>query len=180
VKATARTKGEWRRWAKATRAQLDVGELSAQLTTTLQAWPTYGGAQHVLTYLAFGREIDLSGLSGRRFYAPRTHPNGALTVHALTGRLKRHPYGFDEPSTESPQFEVGRLELLLVPGLAFDAAGNRLGYGRGFYDRLLVGVPQGVPIVGVVPTALIVEALPAEAHDVAMTHLLSERGIFEV
>ena len=134
----------------------------------------------MLTYLAFGSEVDLAGLSGRRFYATRVHPDGTLTVHALMGRLERHPYGFYEPTTDSEQFEVERLELLLIPGLAFDAAGNRLGYGRGFYDRLLAGVPQGVPIVGVVPSALLVRALPAEAHDVAMTHLLSEQGILEV
>lgn len=177
---TARTKGEWRRWAKATRAQLNVTGLSEQLVTTLQGWSGYERAEHVLTYLAFGSEIDLSELGGKRFYATRTHPDGTLTVHALTGRLERHPYGFYEPSADSPQLEVERLQLLLIPGLAFDPAGNRLGYGRGFYDRLLARVPVGVPIVGVVPSALIVPALPAEAHDVSMTHLLSEEGIFRV
>ena len=69
---------------------------------------------------------------------------------------------------------------VLVPGLAFDRSGTRLGYGKGFYDRLLAEVPPGVPVVGVVPEGLIAGSLPRAPHDVPMTHLLSERGIYEV
>lgn len=171
------TKVEWRRWAKATRAQLDIPRLSAAVIAQLGAWPPYRRAEHVLTYLAFGDELDLSGLSGKHLYTTRTAHGGALTVHALSGGLERHPYGFWQPGEDSPAVALARLELLLVPGLAFDPSGTRLGYGKGFYDRLLSGVGAGVPVVGVAPSRLIVPVLPREPHDVPMTHLLSETGV---
>lgn len=146
----------------------------------LESWPTYRQSRHVLTYLAFGTELDLTGLTDRHFYATRTRKDGTLSVHELSGGLERHPYGFGEPSASSPEVALEQLDLILVPGLAFDRSGTRLGYGKGFYDRLLARVSQGVPVVGVVPEALIVEALPREAHDVAVTHLLSESGVYTV
>ncbi len=146
--------------------------------TQLELWPTYRLAEHVLTYLAFGSELNLSGLQGKRFYITRTRDDGTLSVHALSEGLERHPYGFWQASRENSEVEIGRLQLLLVPGLAFDPSGTRLGYGKGFYDRLLGSVQKGVPIVGVTPSQLIVPALPTRAHDVPMTHLLSETGVF--
>lgn len=173
-------KAEWRRWAKATRAQLDIPVLSQVVQMQLERHPLYRRAEHVLTYLAFGDELSLSGLAQKQFYATRTREDGTLTVHALAGKLERHPYGFDEPSADSPEVALTRLELILVPGLAFDRSGTRLGYGKGFYDRLLADVLPGVPVVGVVPESLIVETLPRAPHDVPVTHLMSEHRIYEV
>lgn len=177
---TSRGKPDWRRWAKATRAGLDIPALSRAVRERLELWPPYRQAEHVLTYLAFGAELDLAELGGKHFYATRTRRDGLLSVHALAGELERHPHGFLEPSKDSPEVELEQLDLLLVPGLAFDHSGTRLGYGKGFYDRLLAGVSPGVPVVGVGPDALIVEALPSAAHDVPMTHLISESGICRV
>ncbi len=173
-------KTEWRRWAKATRAPLDIAALSEEAVKQLERWPPYQRAEHVLIYLAFRDELDLSGLKGKHFYTTRTHDDGTLSVHALEGGLERHPYGFQQPAADSPVVGLERLELILVPGLAFDLSGNRLGYGKGFYDRLLQGVRAGGPVVGVAPSPLIVRALPAKPHDVRMTHLLSEKGQYLV
>lgn len=172
-------KTEWRRWAKETRAQLDAPTLSQEVVRQLEGWPLYQQAEHVLTYLAFGDELELSGLRDKHFYTTRTGQGGTLTVHQVTANLERHRYGFWQPTADSPEIEPGRLELLLVPGLAFDVSGNRLGYGKGFYDRLLAQA-KDIPVVGVVPSKLIVPVLPAEPHDVKMTHLLSEKGVLEL
>ncbi len=176
--STTQSKAGWRRWAKVRRSQLDTRVLSEHAVKQLGHCPLYKQAEHVLTYLAFGSEIDLSEMSGKHFYATRAHPDGTLTVHPLTKNLERHPYGFWQPAADV-EIEPGRLELLLVPGLAFDTSGNRLGYGKGFYDRLLAQAGD-IPIVGVVPAELIVPVLPTEPHDVRMTHLLSEKGVLEV
>ncbi len=172
------SKSEWRGWAKETRARLDIPALSRDVVAQLELWPPYRQAEHVLNYLAFGSELNLSGLQGKRFYITRTRDDGTLSVHALSEGLERHPYGFWQAHQESPEVEVRKLELLLIPGLAFDPSGTRLGYGKGFYDRLLGSVQKGVSIVGVTPSQLIVPTLPTRAHDVPMTHLLSETGVF--
>lgn len=173
------SKAEWRRWAKAKRSRLDTRALNKHAVKQLERWPLYDQAEHILTYLPFGSEIDLSGLSGKHFYATRTHQDGSLTIHELTETLERHPYGFLQPAASSPEIVLEKLELLLIPGLTFDMSGNRLGYGEGFYDRLLAQA-KSIPVVGVVPSELIVSVLPAEPHDVKMTHLLSEKGVLEV
>ncbi|NND03528.1 MAG: 5-formyltetrahydrofolate cyclo-ligase, partial [Acidimicrobiia bacterium] len=68
-------------------------------------------------------------------------------------------------------------DLFLVPGLTFDLWGNRLGWGAGFYDRLLAMAREDAPLVGIVPAEVVVDRLPAEVHDVAMTHLATEEGV---
>ena len=108
-------KAEWRRWAKVRRSQLDTQALSEHAVKQLERWPHYNQAEHVLTYLAFGSEIDLSGLSGKYFYVTRTRQDGSLTVHELTKDLERHPYGFLQPAADAPEVGLERLELLPHP-----------------------------------------------------------------
>jgi 5-formyltetrahydrofolate cyclo-ligase len=67
---------------------------------------------------------------------------------------------------------------VLLPALAFDERGFRLGYGGGFYDRLLADWP--VLTVGVTPEALVLSAVPREAHDVPVAYLATERGVRRV
>ena len=67
--------------------------------------------------------------------------------------------------------------MVLVPGVAFSSSGTRLGHGSGYYDEFLSRCPGGVARVGVTPEALVVEALPFDDHDVAMTHLATESGV---
>jgi 5-formyltetrahydrofolate cyclo-ligase len=64
-----------------------------------------------------------------------------------------------------------------VPGLAFDRRGHRVGHGLGYYDRLLARLPPDALRIGVVPAALVVTALPADDHDIAMTLLATEHGV---
>lgn len=68
------------------------------------------------------------------------------------------------------------MQLLLVPALAFDDDGYRIGYGRGFYDALLAKLPEEVLTVGVGFEAQMHLQVPLEPHDWPVTGLLSERG----
>ncbi len=173
-------KAAWRRWAKARRDALPVAVLSAQVVAHLRAWEGYQRATHVLLYAAFGSEIDLSALlqDAKRFYLTRTASGlRTLTLHAAEGGLERHRYGYVQPKADAALVEPERIDLALVPGLAFDERGVRLGYGLGYFDRLLPRLRKGVPRVGITADALVVPALPAEPHDVGMTHLASESGV---
>ena len=175
-----RDKAAWRRAARAARAGLDKPAWSDALVAALRAWPPYREAASVAIYLAFGSEPDLTALhdDGPRFCAPRVRgQREALTLHELRGPLKRHPMGMDEPSADAPRVAPGELDLILVPGLAFDGAGTRLGYGAGLYDRLLAEVGPTTPRLGVSHPSLLAEALPSEPHDVRMTHLLLPDGV---
>jgi 5-formyltetrahydrofolate cyclo-ligase len=175
-------KATWRAWARAERrAWAESAERSrdeAALRATLRAWPTWRAARWALAYAAFGDEIAPWPLgAGPAQALTRTVPGGALQLRAGRPPLERHPFGFAQPTARAPIVPDRAIDVVLVPGLAFDRAGTRLGYGAGLYDRLLPRLRSGIPRIGVTIDALICEALPREAHDVAMTHLLTPSGL---
>lgn len=145
----------------------------------LVAWPAWRRAATVLVYLPFGDEIDpCPPLAARRAFITRTDARAArLSVHDVRSATDRHPLGFLQPPLGTPEADVDEIELALVPGLVFDERGVRLGYGRALYDGLLPRLPASAPRVGVTLDALVVPALPCEAHDVPVTHLLTPSGL---
>ena len=178
--AATAPKPQWRRWAKRVRADLPLQRLSDEVVATILAWPRYKEAQHVLTYEAFGSEIDLGALQDgeKTFYLARTWGvNEVLTVHPVTGELELHPLGYLQPKASAPQVSAELIDLALIPGLCFDQAGTRLGYGGGFYDRFLRGLREDAPRVGITAQDLVVTSLPREAFDIPMSHLATEAGI---
>jgi 5-formyltetrahydrofolate cyclo-ligase len=76
-----------------------------------------------------------------------------------------------EPVAGCPVVAMNRLDLALVPGLAFDARGHRLGRGKGFYDRLLAGFPGRT--VGVAFDFQVVAQVPVEPHDIALNAVVT-------
>jgi 5-formyltetrahydrofolate cyclo-ligase len=95
----------------------------------------------------------------------------AAQISGDLGALARAAYGIPEPAAEAACLDLNRLDFVLVPGLAFDLWGRRLGRGKGFYDRLLAQV-NGIKC-GVALDQQIVEQLPAEAHDISMNLILT-------
>lgn len=179
------SKRVWRAWARQRRSGLEPTDTGRRIAEQLAAWDGYRAASRVLIYLAFGNEPDLTSLvtdASKHFYTTRTPGDGQpLTLHRLDpGDLERHRFGFMQPSPSAAHVAVSDVELALIPGLAFDMRGNRLGFGLGYYDRFLGSLGRQVPLIGVVPSALLVPRLPVDPHDVRMTHLASEDGIIPV
>lgn len=139
-------------------------------------------AEHVLTWLPTRFEPDpseLSAMTTQPLAVTRT-AGDRLTIHRLEPGmpLERHPLGFLQPPAGTPRLSPGQIGLALVPGLAFDRSGGRLGHGGGHYDRLLVQL-RHIPLVGVTHSTLILAHVPMLEHDIRMTHLLTEQGLFE-
>jgi 5,10-methenyltetrahydrofolate synthetase len=150
--------------------------VSVRITAALGVWSRLQG--RVLLYLPLSDEPDLGSIEGPELYVTRTPDNGGpLTVHRLGGSLEKHRLGFEQPLTSEPEIDPSTIDMALVPGLAFDRYGHRLGRGSGYFDRLLPKLADGALRVGVAPRVVVVDRLPSEAHDVAMTHLVTERGI---
>ncbi len=177
-------KQRWRSWAKQKRLELPETTALA-IINHLKNWQDYQNAQHILTYLAFGPELSLEALhkgSSKTFYTTRTQfkPTPQLSVHSLNSKLELHRFGYWQPIKEAAKVDSNILDMVLVPGLAFDASGARLGYGMGFYDRLLSTVHQNTLLVAITSSSLVLDALPQEAFDIKMTHLATEQGITEL
>lgn len=186
-----RSKRALRDWARETRAweMSRAGPaINAGVVAAVRSCAAYQGARVVAAYLAFGDEVDLGGLlaeDDKRFVLPRAHrlPEPHLTLHEVTRAeladptsLTRHRFGLFEPAPSAPRIEASAVDLFLVPGLAFDATGVRLGYGLGYYDRLLPRARPGAVVAGVTLDALVLPELPHRPHDARVRYLVTETG----
>lgn len=176
------TKQQWRRWAAEARRPGVPGPVSEAVTAGILAW--LAGPEvpvgTVVLYLPLPDEVDVTSVietAGRACAVTRTPARGPLTLHPAHSPRERHRYGFEQPVADAPLADHGRVGVILVPGLAFDVRGGRLGRGGGYYDRFLPTLPPHAVRVGVVPEALVVPVLPTEPHDVPMTHLATESGV---
>lgn len=87
-------------------------------------------------------------------------------------KLKLGPYGVHEP-VEEKCVRLPDLDLVVVPGLAFDKKGNRLGRGKGYYDRFLAKLPQRTPTIGLAFDLQILPSVPTTEHDFSVTKVVS-------
>ena len=94
----------------------------------------------------------------------------------LRGELAPGPMRVPQPRVPEP-VAPGEIAAVFVPGLAFDAAGGRLGYGKGIYDRLLGALPRGCRKIGLCFEAQLAPAVPTEPHDIPMDFLLTENRL---
>lgn len=100
------------------------------------------------------------------------------TAAKLTDRLWRSAMGMLEPGPDLPQAHPGLMDMIIVPGSAFSVQGHRLGYGKGFYDRLLAQAPQALKVGLAFDVQLFPAAdFPQEPHDVQLDWLVTESGI---
>jgi len=91
--------------------------------------------------------------------------------------LETHSLGFRQPAASAAEVPIGDIDIVLVPGLAFDGAGGRLGRGRGYYDRFLSELPASTARIGVTSDASVVEQVPMEDHDERIDWLATDRGV---
>jgi 5-formyltetrahydrofolate cyclo-ligase len=148
----------------------------------LAASPTLARAHTVALYAAIEREIDLAPLArtllarGVRVVYPRV-ARPRLTFHVVTSLDELSPdrWGIPTPSATAPTVGSDELDALLVPALAFDRRGHRLGYGRGYYDGELAAAPRALRI-GIAHEMQLVDELPVGATDEPVDWIITERG----
>ncbi len=158
----------------------NVAAASAALCHQLAAWPALREAQTVLTYLAFRSEPDLGLLfdllPSVRWAAPRIEGK-ELVIHPYDpARLVRHRFGMLEPAADLPVIDPTRLDVVLVPGVAFDRRGGRLGFGGGYYDRFLPTTPA--LRIGIAFNECLADELPCGTHDQRMDWIATPTTLF--
>ena len=175
------SKASWRAWARRQRAATVIDQAGHQAALRRFLASPRRPEGWVVAYRALGDEVSLEPLLDRPELGPfaltRTPERGlTLTLHPAGGRSETHRYGFAQPTADAPVIDDREVAVVLVPGLLFDRSGGRLGRGAGYYDRFLARLGPGVALVGVTG-GLVVERLPTDEHDVAMTHLADSRGV---
>jgi len=136
--------------------------------------PEFDGARVVLAYAASPEELDpapaVAALRERGIIVayPRVEAPGVLGLHRVDDErdLVSGMFGIRQPAENAPRVGRGQVDVVIVPGVAFDRSGMRLGYGGGYYDRLLPTLPPHALHVGYAYDEQLVDELPAEEHDV--------------
>jgi len=174
------TKSELRKLAREKRKRVAHPDIGAQLAAYAGALKLAPGSV-VGGYHALPDEADPAHLlqalvtAGCHIAYPRiVAPGLPLEFHLVPDGqvLQRGAHGIHEPKAHWPSVMP---HLLLVPLLAFDKNGHRLGYGGGFYDRTLFA--YRIRAIGLGYAAQEMESLPAEAHDMKLDAILTERGL---
>lgn len=179
-----------RKAAAATLGRLSPGAFDAQGRSTalhLRELPTWGEARTVCVFLALPTELSSDYCcetvlaAGKTLLLPRVEGN-SLDFHAcrdLLGPWRSGPFGIREPRDDSPAVDPvaapGPL-IVLVPGMAFDGRGGRLGRGKGYYDRFLRSLRsarQDVLAVGLCMEAQLVEEVPSGSEDERVDGILT-------
>jgi 5-formyltetrahydrofolate cyclo-ligase len=102
---------------------------------------------------------------------------GVDRIDSLRDAIAPGYRGIPEPHADAPHASPHEVALALVPGVAFDAAGRRLGYGGGYYDRLLPLLPRTAPRIAGAFDLQLVDVVPAAAHDLAVDMIVTPTRI---
>ena len=127
-----------------------------------------------------GRIREACLAAGARLYYPRVTGKGTIAFfpHREGEGWKVGPYGIPEPPRRrGSRPYAGVFDLVVVPGVAFDRDGRRLGHGFGYYDRFLATLPEGVTRVGLAFAHQVVPEVPVDAWDVPVHALVTEEGV---
>jgi 5-formyltetrahydrofolate cyclo-ligase len=156
---------------------------SERIVSALARWGPLLSARVAFTYLPMPGEVDvqplISLLPHVRWAIPRLvrEPVRRLAFHVYEpGRLIQHRYGMLEPDPALPEVAVEGANVIIVPGLGYTRRGHRLGYGGGYYDRLLAGCGASIT-AGVCYDALLLEDIPHTEHDLPVEFLVTESGL---
>ena len=150
---------------------------SAEILAALEAHPAFRAAGTVLLYHSLPDEVDTHGFIARwmdrkRLLLPVVHGDGLLLRQCSNATaLAMGRYGIAEPQGQDFT-DYAAIDLAVVPGVAFDRQGNRLGRGKGYYDRLLPHLPTAYKI-GICFPYQLVNDIPTDAHDIRMDEIIT-------
>lgn len=169
---------------RAALAATEKQRIDQGITAQVLGSSCYRNAQTVFLYVSTPQEIDTIAIlqdawaGGKSVCVPRCQPGGHMTAHGIFGMdelCAPNRYGILEPAAETPIVQPQEIELCLIPALACDRRGVRLGYGGGYYDRYL---PQtSATLVALCASARLVERLPKEVHDISCQFIITESQV---
>ena len=146
----------------------------------------YKQSRLVFVYMDFNNEVMTSDLikhmlaEKKRVAIPYTDTISTLIIPSeITEEadLKLSPFGYFEPKEINP-VDVEEIDLVLVPGVVFDKNLNRIGFGKGYYDRILKNLKPGAKKIALAHDFQVLDEVPAEDHDVKMDMIITELSCY--
>jgi len=165
----------------------DKLNFSLKIKGTLVNLPEYKKAKAILCYMPINNEVDTVTLikdslkNKKRIALPKVnkkeHSIEVFEIKNIEGDLEIGCYNILEPKIENKRLNYSDIDLILVPGVAFDCRGFRIGYGKGYYDRLLKNTNAAK--IALAYEFQVHDKLPGESHDVCVDKIITEKRIIE-
>lgn len=175
-------KASIRKELKEKRKQFSKEEAEAfgkEIFKNLKNMPEYKGAKNICLYMDSFNEVRTKSIIrsakalGKKVFVPVVDGEN-IYISKLTYPLVKGNFGIQEPK-KKVFADANDIDLFFVPGIAFDRQGNRLGFGCGYYDKLLKDA--GSIKIGLLYDFQLVADLPTDKHDIKMDYLVSEKGV---
>lgn len=177
------TKKELRKYiaqCKKSYSKEQLVEWSSSLLTKLEEHPIFTQAKTILMYYSLPDEVQTHDFIERwknrkQIILPVVIGEGELELRRYTGRqdLSEGAFGIEEPTGEAFN-EFSTIDLAIIPGVSFDSQGNRLGRGKGYYDRMLPKIES--PKIGICFDFQVSKEIPTEPFDYVMDEVWTEKG----
>ena len=147
-----------------------------EFTKIIKSLDCYKEAKTVMIYMPIKGEADVTGLLGdeKIFLTPVTEGD-EISPSVVNGEFVTGSFNVPEPC-DRQIFDKDKIDIVLVPGVAFDKCGNRMGYGKGYYDRFLKDMKALK--IGVCHSFQLRDNVPNEEHDVKMDMIVTEREVW--
>ncbi|HOA19492.1 MAG TPA: 5-formyltetrahydrofolate cyclo-ligase [Sedimentibacter sp.] len=164
----------------------DVKKNSNAIMDKITSLDIYKHSKVVFIYMDFKNEVMTSNLIKRmlsekkRVVIPYTDSiNTVLIPSEITKEsdLKQNSFGYFEPKSILP-VNIEEIDLVIVPGVVFDKNLNRIGFGKGYYDKILNRLKPSAKKVALAHDFQVLEDIPAEEHDVKMDMIITEKNIY--
>ncbi len=166
----------------------EIARMKISLTMYTLAVTEWRRAKTVMLYCEFKNEAPADGilreafLRGKTVVLPYTNENFEIIPYVVPALKEEYfrtsPLGIREPNPETCEIaNPGEIDLVIIPGIAFDKQGHRLGYGKGCYDRFLPEVPAEAPKIALAYDFQVVEGIPSEPTDIPVTAIITPSGM---
>ncbi|KAF0091757.1 MAG: 5-formyltetrahydrofolate cyclo-ligase [Fusobacteria bacterium] len=171
-----------------------LSSASKKITNDLIKTKAFIKANTIMCYLSFGTEVNTAPIinecykQGKTILIPIIMSNADGTSYMEASELidpnidlAPGTMGILEPKESSIRIKDPKtIDLIVIPGLAFDKNGNRLGYGAGYYDYYLKRVRDDCYQLAISFSCQLVSSIPTEEHDRSIPHILTERGLYRI
>lgn len=164
----------------------EVYHFSKSIFLNLKENSFFNDSTHVMIYLDFKNEVKTDFIinycleHGKKVYIPICIPEThELCISRITSlkELRSGHYGIREPITEHIRLSDSNLiDLVLVPGVAFDGSGNRIGFGAGYYDRFMKRLQPNAVKVALAYSFQVVDLVPSNEYDIPVDYIVTEKG----
>lgn len=167
---------------KKTYSEATLSNLSSEIMSLLEQTDLFRKASCIALYHALPREVQTQLFIEKWYHEKQlllplvTGNDLQLLLYEGADSLQPGAFGILEPKADCIAIQPKQIDLIIVPGVAFDHQHNRLGRGRGFYDRLLSSTQA--PKIGLCYEFQLVPQVPIAPFDIKMDYILTEKGMF--